>query len=781
MAPRALTDEQLQCKSWFSDFISSSAGKRTNERIDKLVREGKQRLVVNMADIREFGGADKIEQQCRKNPNAYLPYWELALQEIVDKKAASELLKQPLHLTYRIGIEGALGPARVTPRTLRANFMGQLVMVDGIVTKCSAVKPKLHESVHYSEAKNTFLQREYRDELSPFLDATHLPTVNVYPKRDEDGNPLRTEFGLCTFTDFQTVVLQEMPESAPVGQLPRSVDVILEEDLVDSMKPGDRVCVSGVYLAYTSKGPADEGTAFHTVLVANNVVQLGKTLKEPQLTRPQRDALVKFPQRKTPEVLLDELAGGIAPAVFGLKEVKKAILLMLFGGEERQQEHTRIRGDINILLVGEPGTAKSQLLRFVMNIAPLCLSTTGRGSSGVGLTAAVSIEKDSNEKSLSAGAVVLADRGIVCIDEFDKMNSNDRVAMHEAMEQGSVTIAKAGIHATLNARCTVFAAANPVYGFYVPNQGSKNIGLPESLLSRFDLVFIVLDEKDIEHHKNVAGHVLENHGPDRSQAAEQAGNMLEEEIELIEEEAEGTRKVPVTERFGKTKVVTIDFLRRYIQLAKAVIHPVLTEQARNEIIDAYTELRTKSKNLDMRITPRSLENLIRLSTAHARMRLSQEVEKVDVAAAVKLVRHALSIFEKPEEERKRKREDHDAQSGKKKPVAEPAPGAPTQRGATVTEPLEEPEASAATAATTESPAVQEEEWSDRQVAIRDHISAILRRADMIQLFALRDEVNKRIKQQPGSTAATTAEIQTVVQRLHNSEAIMFADGVVYRV
>lgn len=324
--------------------------------------------------------------------------------------------------------------------------------------------------------------------------------------------------------------------------------------------------------------------------------------------------------------------------------------------------------DINILMVGDPSTAKSQLLRFVLNTAPLAIATTGRGSSGVGLTAAVTQDKETGERRLEAGAMVLADKGVVCIDEFDKMSDTDRVAIHEVMEQQTVTIAKAGIHTTLNARCSVVAAANPNYGQYdVHKDPHKNINLPDSLLSRFDLLFIVTDDIEEARDRMVSEHVLKMHQY-RDPRLEEGQPVREGQSQMLGvgvEEADTNRKLdhtPVYERFNpllhsgvtvttgrgrdrRPEVLSIPFVKKYIHYAKTRCKPVLTLGASNYITATYSALRNDEMEGNQRrtspMTARTLETLIRLATAHAKSRLSSRVEEKDAEAAEEILRFAL--------------------------------------------------------------------------------------------------------------------------------------------
>jgi DNA replication licensing factor MCM3 len=557
----------------------------------------------------------------------------------------------------------------MSPRSLTSSCLRQLVSVEGVATKVSAIKPKVVRSVHYCPETKQHLEREYRDATDPELglhaldaEGRELPdringiTPTAFPQKDKDGNALETEFGLSEFKDHQTVVLQEMPERAPMGQLPRSIELILDHDLVDKIKPGDRVQIVGVYRALSRGGnnPSGGGGAFKTVVLVNNVQILGRDTS--QLTFSPQDVRMIKELGKRPDIL-SVLGRSLSPSIHGHTVIKRALALQLLSGCEKNLKNgTHLRGDINILMVGDPSTAKSQLLRSAMMIAPLSVSTTGKGSSGVGLTAAVTSDPDTNERRLEAGAMVLADRGLVCVDEFDKMGENDRVAIHEAMEQQTVTIAKAGIHASLNARCSVLAAANPVYGQYDRTRRiQENIGLPDSLLSRFDLLFVVLDQMDPETDRMIANHVIKGHRY-RSDHGGAGHDSDYDDDDSDDDMDDGERVHSVWQRnrndshVGKysdkdphsNDILQHDFLRKFLHFAKTRIKPELTDGAREFIANRYAEMRCRQDERTLPVTARTLETVIRLASAHAKARLSNIVEaKPDCEIAMDVLSFAL--------------------------------------------------------------------------------------------------------------------------------------------
>jgi DNA replication licensing factor MCM3 len=621
------------------DWHETSGGSRSH------AGSGCPRVELSLSTLRSYDTG--LSQRLRLDPLRHLRALEAACHE-VGAEVRPGYDKEGTQI--RVALTGPVGASPSSPRQLTSASLRQLVCVEGVATKVSTIKPKVVQSVHYCPTTTQHSSREYIDATDPHLGLNAVDTTgreipdrvihitpSVYPTKDKEGHALETEYGLSTFKDHQTIVLQEMPEKAPMGQLPRSVELVLDHDLVDRIKPGDRVRVVGTYraLAVSSNGQQSSSGVFRTVVLVNHVQTIGVSTSR-----------LHFHENDVPNIkelaaqpnILDVLGRSVAPSIHGHDIIKKALVLQLLAGVEKNLENgTHLRGDINILMVGDPSTAKSQLLRSAMTIAPLAVSTTGKGSSGVGLTAAVTSDPDTRERRLEAGAMVLADRGLVCVDEFDKMGENDRVAIHEAMEQQTVTIAKAGIHASLNARCAVLAAANPVYGQYDRRRKiQENIGLPDSLLSRFDLLFVVLDQMDPETDRLIAAHVIGGHRY-RDDDGEDDESDDDQEHSPPQSIWQRRRRNAATNE----DALTHDFLRKYLHYAKSRVSPVLTEAAREFIAQKYAEMRSRQDDRTLPITARSLETVIRLATAHAKARLNATVEHEDCVVAMDLLSFAL--------------------------------------------------------------------------------------------------------------------------------------------
>ncbi|CEJ00899.1 Putative Minichromosome maintenance protein 3 [Rhizopus microsporus] len=632
-----------QRKAQFKEFLSHEDHQGISEKgayrdlIPSMLANGQRRLVVSIDALRYYNR--ELANDLLTNPSECLPAFDKALKELVE--AVGDKEQHDFNKPFYVGFKGSFGDHHVNPRTLRAMYLGKMVCIEGIVTRCSLVRPKVLKSVHFNPKNNRHFMREYSDATTP---GNSIPTGAVYPKEDEDGNALITEFGYSTYRDHQTLSIQEMPERAPPGQLPRSVDVILDDDLVDRAKPGDRVSIVGIYRSLGNRNANQTSSTFKTVILCNEISLLstkaGGGIAAPVITDNDIVRITELARKKNSFKLLSQ---SLAPSIWGHEYIKKAVLLMLLGGVEKNLDNgTHIRGDINMLMVGDPSTAKSQILRYVLNIAPLAIATTGRGSSGVGLTAAVTSDKETGERRLEAGAMVLADRGVVCIDEFDKMSDIDRVAIHEVMEQQTVTIAKAGIHTTLNARCSVIAAANPIYGMYdLTKDPTRNIALPDSLLSRFDLLFIVTDTVDEVRDRQISEHVLSMHRyikPGTEEGApiteavddiigDDLGDSLAEDDEIYEK-FNPALHAGVSKR-NQNKILKSSFVKKYIY---------------------YTAP----------ITARTLETLIRLSTAHAKARLSETVDDRDAKAAAEVLRYAMfQEVIKPKKTKRRKMAESD--------------------------------------------------------------------------------------------------------------------------
>ena len=642
--------------------------------IQDAIKKNLSRITIDINKMRESDPG--LVKLVLKSPLKIIPLMERRIDEIAktfkNEKAQSNTIQNQKEEKLHLNLQGMLGTHLVSPRGLTADLTNQYVGVQGIVTRISEVRSKLVYSVHYCEETKKGNIKEYNDQMKiqessntygqPINGNFELGKAtgfmnNVIPTRDINHNPLTLEYGHSKFKDNQTILLQEPPERTPIGQLPRAIEVILEGDLVDKVKPGDRIQVNGIFKTISTVSTNTNGSV-KTVLIGTNVQELNNDISQNEFTGEDLKRIKELAKQKD---VFDILANSIAPGIYGHQDIKKALVLQLLGGNETNLEDgTHLRGDINILMIGDPSTAKSQFLRYMLNVAPNAINTTGKGSTGVGLTAAVVVDKDLGERHLEAGAMVLGDRGIVCIDEFDKMNEVDRVAIHEVMEQQTVTIAKAGIHVSLNARCSVLAAANPIYGQYQSEiSASRNIGFPDSLLSRFDLCFIVLDEHSSELDRRISERVIDNHmfTIDATKFGDEAEDkVIEPEIKLEENKktAMYEKKNPNSKKDNKN-VLTRDFLRKYIHYAKSKINPTLTKEATDYISLSWSKLREKSMSDDIKrkvipVTVRTLESLIRLSTAFAKARLSQKVEKIDAEQAVDLLLNTIFQENNPKED-----------------------------------------------------------------------------------------------------------------------------------
>jgi DNA replication licensing factor MCM3 len=655
----------------FLESENESAGKYRLQIYSLLENpmNSKTRLIMDIGDLRELNNQDV--RSLLRTPNVIVPSFEQALkdfardqmEEITDQEFKNNAKKIIPKLC--LGFTGPFGYHCISPRELLAIFLTCMVRINGVVTRTSLITPKLQRSVHYCPETKKHIIRNYDDAESTDNNNTN-PT---YPTKDESGNILETEYGLCTYVDLQTITIQEAPETAPPGQLPRSVEIVLENDLVDHCKPGDRVSVVGIYCEIPQKIAGFTKGLFKSLLKANfievqsgQLITLKSSLNEIQAFRNFVDKITKKDKTTTliaRRNMLELLADSLAPSIYGNRMIKHALVLQLVGGVGKTLDYgTRLRGDINILLVGDPGVAKSQLLRSILSVSPIVISTTGRGSSGVGLTASLTQDRETSERRLEAGAMVLADKGVVLIDEFDKMSDLDRVAIHEVMEQQTVTIAKAGMHTTLNARCAVLAAANPLYGSYDDKiTVSRNLNLPDSLLSRFDLLYIMVDNSSDQQDTDIARHVLSMRklAIPTSSLVKDLGNKLNtskenENNSKIIDEMDKEKSFFYNKRFfasveNSKKKLRTTFIGKFVSyIRNRPVEPnQITTEAQNRIISFYTNIRSHHFNdSGLPITARTLETLIRLATANAKLCLDNfKITEEDVIIAEVVLRGSL--------------------------------------------------------------------------------------------------------------------------------------------
>ncbi|MDP8888263.1 MAG: minichromosome maintenance protein MCM [Thermoproteota archaeon] len=564
------------------------------DKINNMMASGAQSLIVDYIDLDSYNPL--LAKEITHEPDEHLEAFNEAVLSVL----------REIHPDYeqeiREKIRVRIGNYTVQKglREINADLINKLVSISGMVVRSSEVKPLAKKVAYKCTNCNTVTEAQ--------LKGLVMKKPVKCPACSEKELEMDPESSI--FIDFQLVRLQELPEDLPAGQLPHYIEVTVMSDLVDQCRPGDRIILTGIIrIEQEQLAPQAKTSLFRLRMEGNNIEYLGGRAGSKETRSVERIMISSEDERQIRTIAskpdaYEKLIASFAPHIYGHEPIKEAILLLIVGSvTKRLEDGSTRRGDINVLLVGDPGTAKSEMLKFTAKIAPRGLYTSGRGSTAAGLTAAV-IRDKSGIMMLEAGAVVLGDQGIVCIDEFDKIKPEDRSALHEVMEQQTCSVAKGGIVATLNARTSILSASNPIYGKYDPYKNiTENVNLPVPLLTRFDLIFIVRDSPDKEKDNLIASHILEIHR-DAEQAARPA--------------------------------IDIDLFSKYLSYAKQ-IEPALTPEAIDIVRSYYMDMRRIESEGMITVTPRQLEGLIRLASARARLLLKDMVDAEDAQRAIYLV------------------------------------------------------------------------------------------------------------------------------------------------
>jgi replicative DNA helicase Mcm len=587
--------EAIDPQERFQEFFKTE---KYRQRISQMAVSGKTSLIVDFEDILIFD--NRLAEELLEKPDEYLKHANNAAYaqlQTEDPEYAEKIADKQETVIVRI-----VRLVEATQlRKLGSDHIGKLVMVEGIVVRSTPVRPMIMRAAFKCKRCGEITPI---NQTGQFLKA---PFACSNPSCGAKGlfDFVQEE---STFIDSQDLRMQERPEDLPPGQLPRTLHIkLIGSEIVDIARPGDHVSIVGTIRAVSPTLPrVGKLRTFILHVDANSIEVLGK---EPEIALPSPEEEEKIHELAKDPWIHRKIMSSLAPSIYGYDHIKEAIMYLLFGGVPKNLPDITIRGEMNALLIGDPGTAKSQLLQYVARVAPRGLYTSGRGTTAAGLTAAVIREKGGG-MSLEAGALVLADKGIACIDEMDKMRPEDRVAIHEAMEQHTVSVAKGGIVATLNARTAILAAANPALGRYEPHRTvAENISLPVTILSRFDLIFVLRDVPNKEADGKMSEHILEMH------------------------------------RKGLSPVeppIPLELLRKYISYAKG-IKPVLTQEALQRLKDFYLAMRSasESEGSPVAITARQLESLVRIAEAKARVALRKEVLSEDAEAAINIMKRSL--------------------------------------------------------------------------------------------------------------------------------------------
>ncbi len=571
----------IEAKSFF-DFHKKQLG--------ESLRKGQSVIFLDFMSLTEF--SNKLAEEILSDPEETLRMVELAIEE------------SGLVSNVRVRLYNLSKSQEMKVRNIRSKNLNEMIVIEGIIRQASDVRPQVVNAKFECPSCGTMLS------------VLQIEKKFHEPSRCSCGRKGGFRLVSKEMVDTQRLVVEESPESLSGGEQPKRINIFVKEDLVEpkmeeKTTPGSRIKVIGVLKEVPV--PLNSGglsTRFELAVEANNIIPLEETFEELDISEEDEKQILELSEDSK---IFDKLARSIIPSVWGYEEIKKALVLQLFGGVAKvHADGQKGRGDIHILLIGDPGVAKSVTLNFMANISPKGRYVVGKSASGAGLTATVVRDEYLRGWSLEAGAMVLANKGLVCIDELEKMDPNDRSSMHEAMEQQTITISKANVQATLRAETSVLAAANPKFGRFDPYQSiAQQIDLPPTLINRFDIIFTLRDIPDKDKDTRIATHVLHEH---------------------IKE--------------GENMLIPREIFRKYVAYAKQRIKPTLSEDAVNEIRNFYVDLRNKPVASESSLRPipisaRQLQALIRMSEASAKIRLREVVTKEDAKIAIELMKYYL--------------------------------------------------------------------------------------------------------------------------------------------
>jgi len=578
--------------------IRSYAENLILQKKDELLEIGKKypkkkSLIINYSELNRID--PKICDELIEFPDEVIKIFE----DVINKQNIPVNFEGEVKFHVRFVLPDAF---KIRIRDITSEYINKFFCVDGVVTRVSEILPKVYIGVFQCPicgTKKSVYQEKDRNLVVPSVCDTCKKVVKFKHLRDESR-----------FIDIQRLEIQEPLEILKGGEEARRIEVWLTDDLTGKVLPGNMVKVTGIMKLANPKNINE--AVYMKFIDANNIAVIDREFEDIELSE---DDIKKINEFKNTHNVIEEFTKSISPTIYGYKEIKEAIVLQLFGGSRFElPDKTKTRAEIHILLIGDPGVAKSKLLIGAKNIAPKGIYVSGKGTSAAGLTATA--EKDEFAEGawvLKAGALVLASGGLACIDEFDKMEDEDRAAMHEALEQQTISLAKAGIVAKFRAETSVLAAANPKFGRFSSEKAiSDQFNIPPALLSRFDLIFPIRDIMDSAQDQGVTRYVLMAYTGKKEESL--------------------------------TPQIDVEFIRKYVAYARKNINPVLGEDAKKKIEEYYLQLRRESNKDVVQITPRQLEAIIRLSCASAKTQLKSVVEKEDAERAIRLMEYSMHLI-----------------------------------------------------------------------------------------------------------------------------------------